>query len=300
MRLEVNDINQAKPFLKWAGGKSQLLDNIREYYPFNDKITKYAEPFLGSGAVLFDILNKFKLDSVYISDINKELINSYIVIRDNIDDIIEILYNKQELYHSTTGEKRRELYFKERDKFNTLKKSEGNKIERAALMIFLNRTCFNGLYRENKKGEFNVPIGSYKKPLICDEKNLRNVSLKLQNSNIICADYKMVFRELSDETFVYFDPPYRPISNTSSFNSYNSSGFNDEDQVELAELIKKADSVGAKFVLSNSDPKNHDENDNFFDDLYSGFSIYRVDAKRSINSNSKKRGNIKEILVTNL
>lgn len=300
MRLEVNDINQAKPFLKWAGGKTQLLDNIREYYPFNDKITKYAEPFLGSGAVLFDILNKFKLDSVYISDINQELINSYIIIRDNVDDIIEILANKQRVYHSTTGEERRELYFQERDRFNILKKSEGNKIERAALMIFLNRTCFNGLYRENKKGEFNVPIGSYKEPLICDEKNLRNVSTSLQNSDIICADYKMVFSELSDETFVYFDPPYRPISNTSSFNSYNRSGFNDKDQVKLAELIKKADSIGAKFLLSNSDPKNHDDNDNFFDDLYSEFNIYRVDAKRTINSNSKRRGKIKEILVTNI
>ncbi len=300
MKLEVNDTHFARPFFKWAGGKTQLLDNIRDYYPFNEKITKYAEPFLGSGAVLFDILNKFKLDSVYISDINKELINSYVVIRDNVDDIIDILNNKQQLYHNTVGEKKRELYYKEREKFNELKKSEANKIERAALMIFLNRTCFNGLYRENKKGEFNVPIGSYKNPLICDEKNLRNVSLKLQDSNIICADYRMVFSELSDETFVYFDPPYRPISNTSSFNSYNSSGFNDEDQAKLAELIKKADSIGAKFLLSNSDPKNHDANDNFFDDLYSEFNIYRVDAKRSINSNSKKRGNVKEILVTNI
>ena len=174
-----------RPFLKWAGGKGQLLDEIRKYYPFgNNKITKYAEPFVGSGAVLFDILNYYDLKEIYISDINKELINTYNVIRTNLEELVNLLSKYQKQYFSFNKDERKNYYVSQRDRFNELK-INGNKsenIEKAALMIFLNRTCFNGLYRVNAKGLFNVPIGSYAKPLICDEENLRLVSLALQKS----------------------------------------------------------------------------------------------------------------------
>ena len=170
--------DSVKPFLKWAGGKGQLLKEIEKYYPFFDKkITKYAEPFVGGGAVLFDILSRYSLEKVYLSDINKELINTYCCIRDNIDELIELLREYQLEYISLDVLKRREYYLRKRERFNYLKIDLNNEdnIEKAALMIFLNKTCFNGLYRVNKKGLFNVPMGNYKKPLICDDRNLRAV-----------------------------------------------------------------------------------------------------------------------------
>ena len=172
----------AKPFLKWAGGKSQLLYEIRKYYPFNDTINKYCEPFVGAGAVLFDVLNNYDLKEVYISDINKEATNSYKVIRDDVDGLIEILVEFQKEYQDLNHEQRKIIYYKNREEFNILKLSKNsNNLRKAALFIFLNKTGFNGLYRENMSGEFNVPIGSYKNPKILDRENLINVNKKLQN-----------------------------------------------------------------------------------------------------------------------
>lgn len=253
-RYNKSDEKTVKPFLKWAGGKGQLLKEIEKYYPFeNENITKYAEPFVGGGAVLFDILSKYDLKEIYISDINAELINTYRIIRDDIDALIEMLYATQNDFIPLDTESRKAYYMQKRESFNDLKVNgdENINIEKAALMIFLNKTCFNGLYRVNKKGLFNVPMGAYKNPLICDEKNLRAVSEKLQNVKIVCGDYKTSADFIDENTFVYFDPPYRPITDTASFTAYTENLFNDEEQIELAHFVDDMHRKGAKIVVNN-------------------------------------------------
>lgn len=292
----------AKPFLKWVGGKNQLLKEISQYYPFNShSITKYAEPFVGGGAVLFDILNRYNLEQVYISDTNPQLINTYCVVRDHVDDLICLLKEYQNIYTSLNQEQRKEYYLMQRERFNLIKQkiTKINTIEQAALMIFLNKTCFNGLYRVNKKGQFNVPAGSYKNPLICDEKNLSSVSKKLKSVQIVWGDYKQSMDFVDQNTFVYFDPPYRPLNATASFTAYTEQIFQDKSQIELAEYIHLLSKKGAKILLSNSDPKNIDEMDTFFDDLYIGYTIKRVNATRMINCKGKNRGMVKELLICN-
>lgn len=292
--------NLAKPFLKWAGGKSQLLYEIRKYYPFNEEINKYCEPFVGAGAVLFDVLNKFDLKEVYISDINKEAMNLYKVIRDDVDSLIEILDGFHKEYKGLNHEQRKIIYYRNREEFNLLKLSKNsNSLRKAALFIFLNKTGFNGLYRENMSGEFNVPIGSYKNPKILDKENLINVNRKIQNVQIVYGDYKESEIFIDSNTFVYFDPPYRPIKPTSNFTSYSKDSFIDDDQIELANFFKKMDQKSAYLLLSNSDPKNYDPDDSFFDDLYDGFNINRVVAKRFINSDKNNRGFVYELLINN-
>ena len=291
-----------KPFLKWAGGKGQLLKEIEHYYPFSSgKITKYAEPFVGGGAVLFDILSKYDLDEVYISDINAELINTYQIIRDDIDALIEMLHAMQNDFISLDTDNRKAYYMQKREHFNNLKVNgnESINIEKAALMVFLNKTCFNGLFRVNKKGLFNVPMGSYKNPMICDEKNLRAVSGKLQKVTIVRGDYSESADFIDENTFVYFDPPYRPITDTASFTAYTKNLFNDDAQIELAQFVDDMDKKGAKIVISNSDPKNSNTDDDFFDNIYSAYKIKRVEATRMINCNREARGKIKELLISN-
>ena len=302
IRYTKSDGKKVKPFLKWAGGKGQLLTEIEKYYPFETGgITKYAEPFVGGGAVLFDILSKYKLDAVYISDINAELINTYRTIREDVDTLIDILGMMQNDFVPMCTEERKNYYFAKRARFNELKvNGEGDfNIEKAALMIFLNKTCFNGLFRVNKKGLFNVPMGAYKNPLICDEENLRAVSEKLRNVTIVCGDYRKAANFIDSSTFVYFDPPYRPLTDTASFTAYTENLFNDEAQIELAEFVDDMHSKGAKIVVSNSDPKNSDKEDDFFDKIYSSHNIKRVEATRMINCNSEARGKIKELLISN-
>lgn len=302
IRYNGNDEKKVKPFLKWAGGKGQLIAEIEKYYPFSDgKITKYAEPFVGGGAVLFDILGKYDLEEIYISDINAELINTYRIIRDDIDELLSILKVMQSEFVPLDIEHRKAYYLCKREKFNDLKVNgdESINIEKAALMIFLNKTCFNGLFRVNKKGLFNVPMGSYKNPLICDELNLRAVSDKLQKVTIVCGDYRKSADFIDDKTFVYFDPPYRPITDTASFTAYTENLFNDDEQIELAKFVDEMHRKGAKVVISNSDPKNSNAEDNFFDNIYSTHKIKRVEATRMINSKSEARGKIKELLISN-
>ncbi len=290
-----------KPFLKWAGGKGQLLSEIKKYYPFNDRITKYAEPFVGGGAVLFDILSKYNLDEIYISDINVELINCYCMIRNHVGNLISQLNSLQQLFISMSTEDRKLFYNTKRERFNNLKVNgdESVNIEKAALMIFLNKTCFNGLFRVNKKGLFNVPMGSYKNPLICDENNLIAVSEKLKKVTIVCSDYKDSEDFIDSHTFVYFDPPYRPITDTASFTAYTENLFSDSEQIELAHFVSKLNNKGAKVVVSNSDPKNSNTEDDFFDNIYSEHKIKRVEANRMINCNSEARGKVKELLISN-
>ena len=300
--FEKEESIECKPFIKWVGGKGQLLPEINKLYPIElgKNINKYAEIFLGGGAVLFDILSKYKLDEVYISDKNLELINTYKSIRDNVDILIKSLKEMEEQYIPLNNEDRKIYYYEKREEYNSLKiNGEMNNIEKAILFIFLNKTCFNGLYRVNKKGKFNVPMGAYKKPKICDEENLKNVSLTLRNVKIVYADYRESEKFIDDKTFVYIDPPYRPLNITSSFTSYTENDFNDKEQIELAEYINVLNKKGAKIVISNSDPKNNDIDDNFFDKLYKNYNINRVKATRMLNSNASLRGAINELLITN-
>ena len=286
-----------KPFVKWAGGKSQLLDVIRTKYP--NKIDKYCEPFVGGGAVLFDVLANYHPKEIMINDINPELTNTYIQIRDNVKSLIKILHEMQSLFWDMDNEQRKEYFYTQRNKYNDLINNPGESETKAALFIFLNKTCFNGLYRVNGKGHYNVPMGSYKKPLICDEEKLKTISELLKNVNIECGDYSKCAEFIDADTFVYIDPPYRPLSETSSFTSYAKTEFGDEQQIQLAHFIEHISEKGAKVVASNSDPKNTDINDNFFDDIYKKFNIDRVNATRMINSNSKGRGLISELLISN-
>lgn len=292
-----------KPFMKWAGGKGQLLSEIQPYYPFQKgRITRYAEPFVGGGAVLFDILSKYDLDDIYISDINADLINAYRVVRDDVELLIELLQSMQQEFLPMSLEERKMYYLRHRESFNRLKQCKENEspIEKAALLIFLNRTCFNGLFRVNKKGLFNVPMGAYKSPLICDMDNLFSVSEKLKSVNIHCSDYRESESFIDKNTFVYIDPPYRPISATASFTAYSESAFDDEAQRELAGFVREIHRKGATILMSNSDPTNYDSQDSFFDSLYSSYTIRRVEAARMINSDSKSRGKIRELLISNM
>jgi len=290
----------AKPFVKWVGGKSQLLEEIRKKYP--QKIEKYCEPFVGGGAVLFDILKKFQPKEVLINDINKELINTYLQVKNHCEELINQLNELQTQYKKLGQEDRKVLFYEKRTRYNALKVNgdELENLEKATLFIFLNKTCFNGLYRVNSKGFFNVPFNNAKNPLICDAENLRLCSQVLQNVILKTGDYKECESFIDEKTFVYIDPPYRPLTQTSAFTSYSENQFLDKEQIELAQFIDNIAKKGSTILASNSDPKNSNEDDNFFDNLYSNFEIERVSASRMINANPEKRGAINELLITNI
>ena len=290
----------AKPFVKWVGGKSQLLEEIRKKYP--QKIEKYCEPFVGGGAVLFDILKKFQPKEVLINDINKELINTYLQVKNHCEELINQLNELQTQYKKLGQEDRKVLFYEKRTRYNALKVNgdELENLEKATLFIFLNKTCFNGLYRVNSKGLFNVPFNNAKNPLICDAQNLRSCSQVLQNVILKTGDYKECESFIDEKTFVYIDPPYRPLTQTSAFTSYSENQFLDKEQIELAQFIDNIAKKGSTILASNSDPKNSNEDDNFFDNLYSNFEIERVSASRMINANPEKRGAINELLITNI
>ncbi len=290
----------AKPFLKWAGGKTQLIEQIKVGLPnsINNKKFTYIEPFVGSGAVLFWMLNNFpKLEKAIINDINEDLINTYKVIASAPKELISVLETFQNEYHSFLNDEKKKEYFYDKRKIYNARNE--NNTHQAALFIFLNRTCFNGLYRVNKNNEFNVPIGSYKKPTICDGNNILAVSEALQKVEILSGDYEQTLDYASKNSFFYFDPPYKPLSNTSSFNSYAKDEFNDAEQIRLRDFCTRLEKEGHKWMLSNSDVKGKNPEDNFFDELYEKFKIERVKAKRIINANSAKRGALNELLITN-
>ena len=284
----------AKPFIKWVGGKTQLLGEIRRHYP--ERIDKYCEPFVGGGAVLFDVLSSFRPSEVLINDINPELINTYRHVKDNTEELIERLRMLEDEYYSLDDKK--SCYLKMRTRFNRLIVSASNTVEKAALFIALNKTCFNGLYRVNAKGLFNVPYNNARHPLICDEENIRACGELLKNTIITNGDYRKTASFIDENTFMYVDPPYRPLTASSSFTSYNESGFTDENQIELGEFLLEMKQRGAMVLLSNSDPKNTDTTDNFFDNLYKDFSIERVSASRMINSKGAGRGAVSELLIS--
>lgn len=300
--------SSAKPFLKWAGGKTQLLEEFTRRIPEELKkgdLPIFIEPFVGGGAVFFHFNNQFRFDECHIFDINEELILAYTVVKNNVDELIELLRDLENEFLSRDEPERKIFFYQIRDEFNRHKpgirfqKFHEAWIERASQLIFLNRTCFNGLYRVNNQGEFNVPFGKYKKPKILNECVLRADSAKLENTTIHLGDFEGSYQYISDKSFVYFDPPYRPLNQTSSFTQYSKDGFTDEEQKRLAAFFEKCDRTHAKMMLSNSDPKNVNPDDNFFDLLYANYHIERVPAKRMINCDGTKRGEIREIIVTN-
>ena len=265
------------PFLKWAGGKRQLLPQMHRYFPKN--LNKYIEPFIGGGAVFFYLKPKVSI----IIDINEEIINCYKVIKNNVEELIELLKthkNEKDYYYRI-----REL---DRDeKFNKL-----TNIEKASRMIYMNRCCYNGLYRVNSKGQFNVPFGKYKNPNFCDEVNLLAVSKALKNVKIIHGSFEVSLDYAEKADFIYFDPPYYPISKTSSFTSYTKENFGEESQKKLFDVFKKLDKIDCKLMLSNS-------YNNYIIDLYKDYNIIKLDERRAINCNAKRRGNIKVLLIMN-
>ena len=301
VRYEKNKTVTLKPFVKWVGGKSQLVEQIEKMLPTDGEkvLTKYAEPMVGGGALFFSILSKYDFEELYISDINAELINAYQAVKNDVDNLIAKLNEMQMIFLPMDENGRKYFYYTVRERFNSSTLTEETATEKAAQFIFLNKTCFNGLYRVNRKGQFNVPMGAYKNPTICDDENLHNIHEALQNVTIVCGDYSLSKLFIDKDTFVYLDPPYRPISETSGFTSYNSDVFDDEEQIRLSKFIEEINLSGAKIVLSNSDPKNVNEEDNFFDDLYKNYKINRVEANRAINSKGDKRGKINELLICN-
>jgi DNA adenine methylase len=300
---------KAKPFLKWAGGKGRLLSQLNKFYPkelLSGKIDSYIEPFIGGGAVFFDIIQNFKIKTAYISDLNDDLILVYKLIQEKPNDLCILLQKYQEKIEKSDDEDRQKLFYETRQNFNNQKHKinynllSDSLLERAAQLIYLNKTCFNGLFRLNSKSEFNVPYGKYKNPLIFEKSNILSVSLALQAVDIRIANYLECFDSISSNSFVYFDPPYKPISETASFTNYSGKGFDDEDQLQLATFFRKIDmEKKAKIMLSNSDPKNEKPEDDFFEKAYLGYNINKVDASRAINCNGAKRGKIKELLITN-
>ena len=297
----------ARPFLKWAGGKTQLAALIEKRLPLEleqGKITSYVEPFVGGGAVFFHLQNKFHFKKVVLCDQNPDLILTYKIVQYHVSDLISELLRMQNRYNKADDKKRQMIFYEIRDKFNRHRLSQSSpnqkqSIARAAMFIFLNKTCFNGLFRLNSKGEYNVPLGRYRNPNICDTERLLKVHHLLQNVVLLTGDYRQTQRRIGSSTFVYFDPPYRPLSATANFTGYTAECFDDKEQTKLSEFFRHCHIKSAKLMLSNSDPKNHNPRDLFFDRLYHDFNIERIPARRFINSRSDRRGAINELLITN-
>ncbi len=291
----------AKPFVKWVGGKTQLLGDIKRALPCDllqrNEVT-YVEPFVGGGAVLFWILQEYpNITRAIINDINEELICTYRVIKSDVEKLILELARIQAEYLALDDVARKDYFLSQREHYNEKNNSE---LEAAALFIFLNRTCFNGLYRVNSKGKFNVPHGRYTNPKICDAETLRADSAILQRVEILCGDFAQTGKYADENVLYYFDPPYRPLTETSAFTSYAKDGFDDAEQMRLRNFCEQIAKRKSLFVASNSDPQNIDDGDNFFDHLYRMFSIKRVSAARMINSKGNGRGAISEIMISNV
>ena len=292
---------KAKPFIKWVGGKGQLIEQLEALLPADfterENVT-YIEPFVGGGAMLFYMLQTYpNIKSAVINDINPDLTLCYQVVRDNPYELIKSLKAIQSEYYTLqTEDKRKEFFLQIRDLFNT---KSLNSIDNTTLFFFLNRTCFNGLYRVNKAGKFNVPFGKYSTPTICDSSTIFADSKLLQKVEIMTGDFEQTFNKINGNTFFYFDPPYRPLSNTSSFNDYTKEDFNDDAQIRLKLFCDRLNDQGVDFMLSNSDCLGKNGTDRFFDDLFIDYSIERVWASRNVNAIASKRGKLTEIVVNN-
>ncbi len=276
MMLALSSPPQPRPFLKWAGGKGRLIEQYRPHFPTT--IRQYYEPFLGGGAIFFYLVGRFK--QAVLADVNPELVNVYQCVRDQVEPLIQLLehhghHHSHSHYYDTRAQTELQI-----------------SLQRAARLIYLNKTCFNGLYRENSKGYFNVPMGSYKNPKICDRTTLRLASAALKSTEIQCESFDRVLKQAwHPQDFVYFDPPYYPISATSRFTSYNRYGFTPEDQIHLRDTFATLAERGVQVMLSNSDCP-------FIHDLYQGFHVRPIQANRAINANARRRGKITELLIT--
>ena len=290
------EAQKARPFLKWAGGKTQLIDEIDARLPNKEiesgQIDTYIEPFVGGGAVFFHISQKYPhIRHFVLLDVNEDLVNCYNAIKKSVSSVIAELRRLESRYLKKDESKRSAMYYRIREEFNCDRSP--------SKLIFLNKTCFNGLYRVNRSNEFNVPFGNYKNPTICDEENLMAASTILQDTEIIAADFEKSEKYTGKNCFVYLDPPYRPISTTASFTSYAKGDFTEKDQIRLSDFCRRIRQKGARFLLSNSDPNNEDPKDNFFDRHYQGFTIAAVKANRMINCIGSLRGQINELIITN-
>ncbi len=293
----------ARPFLKWAGGKSRALSQLCARYPqfLGGEVMRYAEPFVGGGAVLFHVLSHYHIQEAYAGDTNPELINAYRAVQSCVEELISLLEKYSAAYLSLDHEGRKAYYYSARQQFNAGPFCTANcppEVERAALFLFLNRTCFNGLYRVSRSGQFNVPMGRYKNPQIVSASALRAASAALRGVQLVCGSYEQSTDFIDSSTFVYLDPPYRPLSRTSSFTAYTKDAFDDDAQRRLASFFKEMANRGAHVLLSNSDPKNTDSGDDFFDALYRHFRIERISAGRAINAKGESRGQISELLIS--
>ena len=298
-----------KPFLKWAGGKSQIIQDIRANLPADvvaGNILSYVEPFVGGGAMFFHLFPQFGFERALLLDINPDLIVAYTVVQKDVDSLIDCLHDYTQHYLELDDENRSTHFYEIREHFNdhrfnvAVENYDSRWIVRAAQLIFLNKTCFNGLYRVNRKGEFNVPFGRYKNPAIFDADNLRNAATLLGRADIKCADFSAVKEWVKGQAFVYYDPPYKPISKTSNFTAYSKESFSDEDQLRLIKLFAELDRRGGiSQLMSNSDPEQVAGENTFFSDHLKRFAMVRVNASRNINAQGTGRGKIKEILVRN-
>lgn len=268
---------QAKPFVKWVGGKSQLLPELASRLPEN--FSRYFEPFLGGGALFFHL----QPEKPVLIDINEELINTYRIIKNQTKELIADLH--QHIYE-------KDYFYQIRNVDRTEKYQSWSDVQKASRLIYLNKTCFNGLYRVNSKGEFNTPIGTYKNPKIVDEPNLRACSQALQKAEIITGSFLKVEELVTNNDFVYFDPPYAPLNATSNFTGYSQKGFDRQMQLSLRDLCDRLNRRGIRFMVSNS-------NAPLILDLYKDYKVEFVHATRAINSKGNKRGKIPEVIVTN-
>lgn len=295
---------EAKPFLKWAGGKGQLLSQLYEHLPadLHKQAFTYIEPFVGGGAMLFYMLRKFpNINHAVINDINPHLVTAYRVIKDLPNELIHRLSALENDYDSLSDEEeKRDFFINVRTIFND---SPLDDVDRAKYLIFLNRTCFNGLYRVNAKGKFNVPFGRYINPMICNADTIKADSelLNLVDVTILNGDFERTIDEMGDGlNFIYFDPPYRPLNATSSFNSYAKEDFNDDEQIRLRDFcVRINERPNVRWMLSNADCSAKNPEDTFFEDIYADFHIHRVFASRAINANPNKRGKLTELLIKN-
>jgi len=278
------EVPQSKPFLKWAGGKGQLLHELLPRAERAEPYKNYHEPFVGGGALFHALTRNRQLlnRQAYLSDANPRLIDIYLGVKEHVDEVIDLL-----LEHKARHTEDAETYY-----YAVRAEQPEEPAAKAARLIYLNKTCFNGLFRENSRGEFNVPLGSYKNPAICDERNLRESAAALADADIECRPFETVLKRAKKGDFVYFDPPYHPVSETASFTGYHQGGFGEDDQRRLAEVVGKLDKKGVKVLLSNSDAP-------FIQELYADYTVDIVQASRAVNSRADRRGKVAEVLVRN-
>jgi len=276
-----------KPFIKWVGGKGKLIPELKSFFP--QKFDRYFEPFIGGGAVFYEVIQNNNLEFSWINDVNKKLVITYQQIKNKPNKLISILEKIEKDYKKKTEDERKNFFYSIRDEYN---KGGLDDLDITTYLIFLNKTCFNGMYRENSKGEYNVPFGDQKNPTICDKENLLAVSECLKNTKITNLSFEESVKDCKKGDFIYFDPPYYPINGTSKFTSYSKDNFGQNEQIKLRDTFKQLSDKGCFVMLSNS-------NTEFIKDSYKDFKINEIYAARSINSKGDGRGKIKEVVITN-